>query len=150
VGVDVRSEIQIARPRDEVAAYASDPVNVRSWHANVKDVKWNESKPLEVGSRIVFVAEFLGGRVDTIYEVRELDPGRRLVMGTAEGPFPMETTYEWEDAEGGGTRMSLRSRGRPSGFARLAGPVLARSIRRGNHKDLVRLKAALERSGPSK
>ena len=29
------------------------------------------------------------------YEVCELDPGRRLVMSTAEGPFPMETTYTW-------------------------------------------------------
>jgi hypothetical protein len=48
------------------------------------------------------VAEFLGKRVDYIYEVRELEPGVRFVMGTREGHLPMETTYEWEDAPDGG------------------------------------------------
>ncbi|MGZ6729317.1 MAG: SRPBCC family protein, partial [Gaiellaceae bacterium] len=58
--------------------------------------------------------------------------------------FPMETTYEWEDAPGGGTRMSLRNCGQPSGFSRLTAPLVARSMRRENRKDLQRLKAALE------
>jgi uncharacterized membrane protein len=144
VGVDVRTEIEIDRPRSEVAAYASNPDNALSWLTNIKDVEWNPDKPLGVGSRIVFVAEFLGKRLDYIYEVRELEPGRRFVMGTQEGPFPMETTYEWEDAPGGGTRMSLRNRGQPSGFSHLTAPLMKRAIRRENRKDLARLKAALE------
>jgi hypothetical protein len=65
-------------------------------------------------------------------------------MGTADGPFPMETTYEWEDAPGGGTRMSLRNRGEPSGFSRITAPLVATAIRRENRKDLDRLKAVLE------
>lgn len=65
-------------------------------------------------------------------------------MGTAEGPFPMETTYTWEPTSAGGTRMMLRNRGRPSGFARVAAPVMAKAIRRANRKDLELLKAVLE------
>ena len=140
----MRTEIEIDRPRSEVAEYASNPGNALAWYSNIKQVEWNSAKPLAVGSRIVFVAQFLGKRLDYIYQVRELEPGKRFVMGTHEGPFPMETTYEWEDAPGGGTRMSLRNRGEPSGFSRLTAPLVARAMRRENRKDLERLKAALE------
>jgi hypothetical protein len=64
-------------------------------------------------------------------------------MATAEGPFPMETTYEWRDA-GEGTRMALRNRGEPSGFPKLVSPLVARAVRRANRKDLRRLKSLLE------
>jgi uncharacterized membrane protein len=142
--VDVRTEIEIDRPRPEVAEYASNPDNARTWYEHIKDVSWHSKQPLEVGSRIVFGAYFLGKRLDYVYEVKELEPGERLVMATAEGPFPMETTYAWEDAPSGGTRMTLRNRGEPSGFARLSAPVMAAAMRRANRRDLRLLKSLLE------
>jgi ligand-binding SRPBCC domain-containing protein len=142
--VDVRCEIEIERPRGEVADYASNPDNALTWYENIKEVEWNHAKPLEVGSRIVFAAEFLGKRLDYVYEVKALEPGERFVMATAEGPFPMETTYTWEDTENGGTRMLLRNRGQPKGFSRLTAPLLKGAMRRANRKDLRRLKTVLE------
>jgi hypothetical protein len=91
------------------------------------------------------VAHFLGRRLAYTYEVRELVPGERFVMSTAEGPFPMETTYTWTDAPSGGTAMTLRNRGEPSGFSKIAAPMMARAMRRANRKDLQRLKSLLER-----
>jgi hypothetical protein len=135
----------IERPRCEVAAYASDPDNATSWYENIKAVEWSSPKPLAVGSRIAFVAQFLGRRLAYTYEVKELVPDERFVMATAEGPFPMETTYSWEDAGEGATRMTLRNRGEPSGFVRIAAPIMASAIRRANRKDLARLKSILER-----
>ena len=143
--VDVLTEIEIDRPRSDVAAYASNPDNARAWYEHIKEVEWNSAKPLDVGSRIVFVAEFLGRRLDYVYEVKSLVPGERFVMATAEGPFPMETTYSWADTDEGGTRMSLRNRGQPSGFSRLTAPLLKGAMRRANRKDLRRLKDVLER-----
>ena len=67
-------------------------------------------------------------------------------MRTAEGPFPMETVYEWDDVEPGATRMTLRNRGVPSGFAGVAAPMMAIAMKRANTKDLARLKAILESS----
>jgi uncharacterized membrane protein len=150
VSVDVQTEIRIERPRGDVAAYASDPDNAPVWYENIKDVEWKSPKPLGEGSRITFVAQFLGRRLAYTYAVAELIPAERLVMRTAEGPFPMETTYTWRDAETGATTMTLRNRGRPSGFSRVAAPLMANAMRRANRKDLARLKTILESSPPSR
>lgn len=143
--VDVETRIEIDRPREQVAAFASDPDNATAWYENIESVEWKTGPPLAVGSRIAFVARFLGRRLAYTYEVRELVPGERLVMSTADGLFPMETTYTWEDNGRGGTSMALRNRGEPAGFSRMVGPLLAGAMRRANRKDLERLKEILER-----
>jgi uncharacterized membrane protein len=144
MAVDVLTEILIRRPRDEVAAFAVEPANAPAWYRNIKAVEWQTPPPVQVGSKIQFNAQFLGRNLNYTYEVRELEPGRRFVMGTAQGPFPMETTYTWEDAADGATRMSLRNRGEPSGFAAVTAPVMARAMRKANEADLRRLKELLE------
>ena len=144
MAVDVLTEIVIDVPVDKVAAYAADPGNAPEWYANIDSVAWLTEPPLRVGSRLAFVARFLGRRLAYTYEIAELVPGHRLVMRTAQGPFPMETTYTWEDGSGGATRMTLRNRGEPSGFAAVTAPVMTRAMRRANEADLRRLKAVLE------
>lgn len=146
-GVDVETAVTIARPRTEVAAFASDPDNVTRWYRNITSVEWETTPPVRAGSRVAFVARFLGRRLSYTYEVTEFDPPRRLVMSTAQGPFPMETVYTWEDVPGGGTRMMLRNRGTPEGFAALGAPVIAAAMRRATSKDLAALKALLEAEG---
>jgi uncharacterized membrane protein len=144
MAVDVVTEIEIDRPRDRVAAYAADPSHAPEWYVNIKAVEWKTDPPLRVGSRLAFVAHFLGRRLAYTYEIVDLLPEERLVMRTAEGPFPMETTYTWEPVGENRTRMTLRNRGEPSGFARLGAPFMASAMRRSNQKDLARLKALLE------
>jgi Polyketide cyclase / dehydrase and lipid transport len=145
MAVDVVSEITIARPRAQVAAYAADPDNATAWYENIKSVEWETAPPLAVGGRLAFVAQFLGRRLVYMYEVVDLVPGERFVMRTAQGPFPMETTYTWHDAGDNATRMTLRNRGEPAGFAKLTTPVVAAAMRRANRKDLERLQEILER-----
>jgi hypothetical protein len=144
VAVDVQTEIEIRRPRAEVAAYAADPNNATAWYRNIERVDWETPPPLAVGSRVAFVARFLGRRLEYTYEIREYVPGERLVMSTADGPFAMETTYVWSDTATGGTKMALRNRGGPTGFSRIVAPVMATAVRRANQKDLQQLKERLE------
>jgi len=144
MAVDVLTEIVIARPRAEVAAFAADPANATEWYRNIRSVEWRTPPPAQVGTRVAFVATFLGRRLPYTYEIRELVAGQRLVMSTDEGPFPMETTYTWDDAGDRATWMTLRNRGEPSGFRGIAAPVMAAAMRRANTKDLRQLKALLE------
>jgi len=142
--MDVISEVVIQRPVEAVAGYAADPDRAPEWYTNIESVDWKTAPPIQVGSRVAFVARFLGRRLAYTYEVVECVPGERLVMRTAEGPFPMETTYTWERSGDNATRMTLRNRGEPSGFSKLVAPFMATFTRRANRKDLKMLKDILE------
>jgi hypothetical protein len=144
VAVDVLTEVVIDRACPDVAAFSGDPDHAPLWYANIRSVRWETAPPLQVGSRLAFVAQFLGRQISYTYEIVELQPDRKLVMSTAEGPFPMETTYTWEPASIDSTRMTLRNRGEPGGFGKMAAPVMAVAIRRANQKDLGRLKHLME------
>ena len=135
MGVDVETWIEIDVPRARVADYVSDPANAPEWYVNISSVEWETPPPVTVGSRLAFVAHFLGRRLAYTYEVREIVPDERFVMSTAQGPFPMQT---------GGTRLVLRNAGDPSGFGQRAAPVMAAAMRRANRKDLANLKRILE------
>jgi uncharacterized membrane protein len=144
--VDVTTEIVIRRPVAEVAAFSADPDNAPAWYVNIKQVKWETAKPLRAGSRMAFVATFLGRRLEYVYEVMEYVPGERLAMQTANGPFPMRTVYTWTPHPDG-THMTLRNRGTVTGFSRLVRPFMSLAMRLANRKDLARLKELLESRG---
>jgi len=144
VGVDVRTQTFIARPPSEVSHYASDPSNAPAWYRNIRSVEWANEPIVRVGARVAFVARFLGRTLSYTYEITEFEPGVQMVMKTAQGPFPMETVYTWS-AISGGTQMQLINRGEPSGFSKLAAPMMSRAMRRANEKDLAALKEILER-----
>ena len=147
MSVDVQTEIVINRPVDVVAGYAAGPSNAPAWYVNIESVDWETPPPVAAGSRLRFVARFMGRRLEYTYEVAELVPGERLVMRTAQGPFPMETTYTWSAISPDATRMTLRNRGEPSGFSKVAAPIMAGMMRKANNKDLSRLKSILEGTG---
>ena len=147
--VDVTNDIVIQQPLALVAAYATDPDNAPCWYKNIKSVEWKTEAPLTVGSQIAFVAHFLGRRMAYTYEVVEWVAAERLVMRTAEGPFPMETQYHWQTVDETSTRMTLRNHGAPAGFSRVLAPVMAGAMRRAMRKDLALLKEILEEKGPA-
>ena len=144
MSIDVETEVVIDRPVDVVAAYAIDPSNAPEWYANIDSIEWKTPPPAALGSQVAFVARFMGRRLEYTYELVDLVPGERLVMRTAQGPFPMETTYTWAATGVGSTRMTLRNRGEPSGFSKVMALFMAPAMRRANRKDLASIKAILE------
>jgi uncharacterized membrane protein len=146
VAVDVLTKIVISRPVEAVAAYAAEPSNAPAWYANITSVTWESAPPLRPGSRVAFTARFLGRQLAYTYEITDFTPAERLVMRTAQGPFPMETTYCWQAIDERSTRMTLRNRGEPAGFSHIASPLIAIAMRRANRNDLRNLRAILETS----
>jgi hypothetical protein len=146
VTVDVLTETLIRCPVHVVAPYAIDPTNAPAWYSKIESVEWETPPPVQVGSKVAFVARFLGRRLAYTYEFADIVPGERLVMRTAEGPFAMETTYTWSASGDGQTLMTLRNRGEPAGFSKLVAPFMAAAMRRANRKDLAKLRSILESS----
>ena len=149
VAIDVSTEIEIARPRGEVAAYAADPDYVTAWYANIESVEWQTPRPAVVGSRLAFVARFLGRRLAYTYEVREVVADERFVMSTERRPVP-----DADDLRVGRRRPrrdtddAAKPR-RARGLPRLFAPLMATAVRRANRKDLARLKELLEGGAPA-
>lgn len=142
--VDVFSEIIINYPVHKVSEYAANPDNAPEWYVNINSAEWQTPKPLELGSKIAFKADFLGKQLSYVYQISEYIPGKKLVMRTADGPFPMETTYTWESNDGQTTRMTLRNKGNPAGFSLLFSPFMSLMMKRANNKDLKKIKSILE------
>ena len=146
MSVDVVTECKIERPVSVVATFSANPDNAPKWYANIKSVEWKTSPGVRVGAKIAFVAHFLGRRLVYTYEIVEFEPDSRLVMRTAEGPFPMETIYAWKALGASTTKMILSNRGEPRGFSALMQPFMSAAMRGANEKDLAALKALLEGS----
>ncbi|WP_409251635.1 SRPBCC family protein [Bacillus sp. SCS-153A] len=144
--VNVVTETLIEAPIAKVAAYAADPDNAPHWYSNISSAQWKTPKPLQIGSQIAFKAEFLGRKLSYTYEIVEFIPEKKLVMRTAQGPFPMETTYTWKAADERQTIMTLQNKGEPAGFSKLFSPFMAPMMRKENKKDLAKIKAILENS----
>jgi uncharacterized membrane protein len=143
--VDVFTEIKIKCPIDKVSTYAANPDNAPKWYVNINSADWKTDKPLTIGSRIAFKAKFLGRELAYVYEIVDFIPGQKMVMRTADGPFPMETTYTWKAINEYNTKMTLRNKGNPTGFSKLFTPFISTMMKKANYKDLKKIKDILEK-----
>jgi uncharacterized membrane protein len=142
VATDIRAVIDVARPREQVAAYLRDPGNDPSWIGGLRSARLVTDPPVGVGSRVERVASFLGRRIEYVNEITELT-GTRLAMRSVRSPFPMRVTYGFEDA-GQATEVSVRVEGDARRAYRLADPIMAALVRRSVRRDLRTLKRVLE------
>jgi uncharacterized membrane protein len=142
--VDIKTEMIIHGPIEKVSSYAADPDHAPEWYVNIDSAEWLTEKPLDLDSQIAFKAKFLGRELSYVYRIEEYIPGEKLVMRTANGPFPMKTTYTWEKLEQNRTKMTLRNQGEPSGFSKIFTPFMSTLMKKANQKDLKKIKELLE------
>jgi uncharacterized membrane protein len=142
MSIDVLAEVQVRRPRDQVAAYMSDPANDREWIGGLREARLVGERPLREGSRVARVSSFMGRRVEYLNEITTLEPESVLEMRSVKAPFPMHITYTFEDRDGG-TMVRNHVRG-GGGFFSLGSPLFAPLVRRNVQKDLERMRDVLE------
>ena len=142
MSIDVLGEVHARRPREQVAAYMSDPANDPEWIGGLREARLLGDGPLREGSKVARVASFLGRRVEYVNEITTLEPGSVLEMRSVKAPFPMHITYTFEDRDGG-TVVRNRVRG-GGGLFSLGSPLFAPLVRRNVQKDLERLRDVLE------
>jgi uncharacterized membrane protein len=142
MSIDVLGEVIVRRPREEVAAYMTDPANDPEWIGGLREARLVGDGPLGEGSRVARVASFMGRRVEYVNEIATLEPGRVLEMRSVKAPFPMHITYTFEDADGA-TIVHNRVRG-GGGLFSLGSPLFAPMVKRNVQKDLERMRDLLE------
>ena len=145
--IDVIVGTTIAAPRDEVARFVMDHRNDPVWIGGITESELLGEPPIAVGSRVRRVASFMRKRIEYVNEVTRQEPGTLLEMRSVKSPFPMVVTYAFEDA-GGGTRASVRVQGNPTALYRIAGPLLARQVRKSVQGDLDTLRTIFETESP--
>lgn len=143
MAIDVIVSRTIRASRREVADYVIDHRNDTTWIGGITESELLSEGPLGVGSDVRRVASFMGKRIEYVNRIDVLEPGGTLAMHSVKAPFPMRITYSFEDAAGG-TDASVRVQGEPAALYKLAGPLLARQVRRSVAGDLLTLKALLE------
>lgn len=142
--VNVKTQIEILSPINKVSEFAMNPDNAPKWYVNIKSAEWLTQKPLSVGTKVAFKADFLGKKLSYTYAFTEVIPNAKLVMQTDEGPFPMKTTYIFEAVNQSETRMTLINKGEPTGFSKIFTPIMSFMMKRANNKDLLKIKSILE------
>jgi uncharacterized membrane protein len=143
MSIDVTAEVHVRRPRDQVAAYMSDPANDPEWIGGLREARVLGEGPLGEGSRVARVSSFMGRKVEYVNEITRLESGRLLDMRSVKAPFPMHITYSFEDSvDGTLVRNHVRGGG---GFFSLGSPLFAPMVRRNVQRDLERLRDVLER-----
>jgi uncharacterized membrane protein len=147
MSIDVSAEVHVRRPRDQVAAYMTDPANDPEWIGGLREARLLGEGPLREGSRVARVASFMGRRVEYVNEITTLEPGSVLEMRSVKAPFPMHITYTFEDDtfedRDGGTVVRNHVRG-GGGFFSLGSPLFAPLVRRNVQRDLERMRDVLE------
>jgi uncharacterized protein YndB with AHSA1/START domain len=140
---EIEETAQIAQPIEKVWAFVIDQANTPLWQTTLSDVRCLTDGPLGAGSQVSESRRFLGRTLETIWEMTACEPPHTSSIASVKAPFAWEGTYTLAE-EGDGTRFTIRLRGNPGGFFRIAEPLLERFVRREIAENLGNLNDVLE------
>lgn len=142
----VAKDIQVAVSQDEAFAYVADFAKAADWDPGIAEGRKVSDGPVRAGTEFEIVALFRDKRQPFGYRVTTFEPSRRLVLvGESEKARSVdEITFE---PSGNGTRIRYVADIRLKGVARVAEPLLARTMNRMADDALAGLKSVLDRQG---
>jgi carbon monoxide dehydrogenase subunit G len=135
--------VEVKRPSTEVFAYLSDVSRQSEWSSAVESCRVEGFGSTGRGTRYIQTIKLLGRRIESICEVSDHQPDRRIEFAAVSGPMPHKWDVELEAVDGS-TRITMHGEAEPGGLFRLAGPILRRAMRRQAQSDLGNLRDILE------
>lgn len=137
--------VEVNRSAAEVFAYLDEVENNPEWLSGMQSARWTTDPPRGVGSRYEQVARFLGKEIRTTFEVVDHQPGRSVTIRSLEGSsFPLTVTREVAPLGEHRCRVTETVESDPSGFYRVAGPLLHAMVRMRIQRDYRSLARRLE------
>jgi uncharacterized protein YndB with AHSA1/START domain len=144
--LSMQESIVIDQPRKRVWDYATDPARRTLWMTNVLEYEAEREGPPEPDDRARVVSKLAGRRIESADEVTEAVPGESYAFKSVDGPFDYAFTFRFEDADDGGTRLTIRgeSPGLGGVFGKLGDPLVVRMFSRDVRANLENLKTLME------
>jgi uncharacterized protein YndB with AHSA1/START domain len=122
---------RVARRREDVFAYISDPRNLPEWNSAVRAVTALAAASPTAGSRYVMLRDLPSGLATNELEILAVVPSSELALRTVDGPTPFVYRYTLADGDDGGTVLRLDAEVELGRAASLARPLAAGLVRRG-------------------
>jgi uncharacterized protein YndB with AHSA1/START domain len=140
--------IEIARPPDEVYAYATDASRFTQWQGDVVSVQVEDGDPLRAGARIVTTRRIGGANRTMVQEVTEVEPPHRWAARGVDGPIRPSASITVEPVDGGaGSLVTFTLDFEGHGIGVPLVPAVRRMAARGAPISHQRLKRLLEHDG---
>jgi uncharacterized membrane protein len=137
--------VGIKRSCDDIYDVLEDAEKNPKWLPAMSSCRWITPPPIGVGSRYEQVARFLGKEIRTSFEVTAREPGHLITIQSREGSsFPLTVTRQVEPLDDNHCLVTETVDSDPSGFYRIASPVLHAMVRRGIWRSYQRLRDLME------
>jgi uncharacterized protein YndB with AHSA1/START domain len=143
----ITSTLEIARPPEDVFAYATDPARFSEWQHDVAHVHLHDGPPPGLGTRFTTTRRI--GRMEyrTTQEVTDFSPPRSFAAQSVGGGLRVNATIVVEPLERGTrSRVTFRLDFHGQGVGKLLVPDVVRRIAtKGAPRSYQNLKERLER-----
>jgi uncharacterized protein YndB with AHSA1/START domain len=143
----IHESIDIARPPQEVWAYATDPARLKEWQESLVEAKEETEGPTRVGSRMTQTRRVGKGTRTFTLEVVAHEPPSRFAFRGIDGMVRSRGTITFEPLDGGQrTRYSVEFDVEGHGLGVLLTAHARRIVRKELPENLQHLKQKLEPS----
>jgi uncharacterized protein YndB with AHSA1/START domain len=147
VQMSIHESVDIARPPQEVWAYATDPTRLKEWQESLVEAKEQTEGPTRVGSRMTQTRRVGKSTRTFTLEVIAHEPPNRFAFKGIDGPVRPRGTIALEPLDDGQrTRYSMEFDVEGHGLGILLAPLVRRNIRKELPENLKHLKGKLESS----
>ena len=139
-----RISVSIARTREDVFDYVTDPANDAQWQSSVQSSQWASQPPHGVGSTQNLVNRFLGRKIKSTLEVTAWDRPNKYGFKVIKGPVPFQGVTELTTSGELGTELTVDIEAEFGGFFKLAEGLVGKQLEKTLDTDFNALKVVLE------